>query len=265
MACNLEIKNVTSENVDDLINLCIPPGMEDNPLFIKGAEMKKKWALHNIEKYRCIAKLAYVGSKPAGLIQYVSIPEEKVVEITCIFVPEEKNLRKGIGRALFKALLEDMRKPKPFFDNDAPSAFITWAFQVPRRYPQHEFFRKMGFKRVEKDNPFFLYYPLKPGYVYRPKEEKFISLEEDEGKALIFMDYSCPFSVYFMEKIKELIREVAPDIPIRVINMLEEPEEVKKRGKVTFCVVNKKPIKTFFGNKKAFQNEVKEALGGSNS
>ena len=105
-----------------------------------------------------------------------------------------------------------------------------------------------------------LYYPLKEGYIYRPKAEKFTPQEEDKGKALIFYDPSCPFCIYFTEQIKESIREVAPNIPVRMINMFEEAEEVKKRGQVPYCAVDGKPITTFFMDKENFQKEVIEAL-----
>ena len=77
------------------------------------------------------------------MIQYQPKPDEKLVEITCIFVPNKENLRKGIGKTLLKSLLDDMRKPKPYFNNDTPLALVTWAFEVPGLYPQHEFYRKM--------------------------------------------------------------------------------------------------------------------------
>jgi N-acetylglutamate synthase-like GNAT family acetyltransferase len=258
---DLAIRDVHLENVEHLVNLCITPDRRNDPLFIEGMNVKKKWATKVIKKYGSVAKLAYLNLKPAGLIQYKPIPEEKLVEIDCIFVPEEENLRKGIGKSLLKALIEDMEKPKPFFGNDVPLAFVTWAFQVPGRYPQHEFYQKMGFKRVRENDPFTLYYPLREGYVYHPREERFIPQKEDEGKALIFYDPSCPFCIYFSEKIKESIREVAPNLPIRMINKFEQPEEVKKRGQVPFCAVNGKPIETFFMDKENFQKEVKEALG----
>ena len=222
--------------------------------------MKKKWATKAIKKYGGIAKLAYLDLKPVGLIQYQPIPEERLIEIACIFVPEKENFRKGIGESLLRALMEEMEKPQPAFSNDVPLAFVTWAFQVPGRYPQHEFYQKMGFKRVKEDDPFLLYYPIKKGYVYHPKEEKFIPQKEDRGKAIIFYDPSCPFSIYFSEKIKESVREVAPDIPVRMINRFEELEEAKKRGKVPACAVNGKPIEAFFADKENFQKEVKMAL-----
>jgi len=43
--------------------------------------------------------LAYLDSRPVGMIQYLPKLDEKVVEITCVFVPERGNFRKGIGRA----------------------------------------------------------------------------------------------------------------------------------------------------------------------
>lgn len=257
----LEIRDISLENIDHLISLCIPSDRKDEPSFIEGINVKKKWATQVIKKYGSIAKLAYLNSKPVGLIQYQPIPEEMLTEIMCIFIPEKENLRKGIGKSLLRALIQEMKKPKPAFNNEVPLALVTWAFQVPGRYPQHEFYKRMGFKRVRGGDPFLLYYPLKKGYVYHPEEEKFISQEEDEGKALIFYDPSCPFSIYFSEKIKESLREVAPNIPIRMINKFEEQEEVKKRGKVPFCEVNGKPIETFFMDKENFQKEVKNALG----
>ena len=81
------------------------------------------------------------------------------------------------------------------------------------------------------------------------------------GKALIFYDPSCPFCIYFAEQIKRAIREVASDIPIRMINMFREREEIEKRGQVPYCAVNCKPIRAFFMDKERFQKEVKEAIG----
>ena len=256
----LTVRDVNLENINHLIDLCIPPDKKDDLLFIKGINTKKKWATKAIKKYGRIAKLAYLDSKPVGLIQYQPIPEERLIEIACICVPEKENFRKGIGKSLLRALIEEMNKPQLALNNAVPLAFVTWAFQVPGRYPQHEFYQKMGFKRVKEDDPFLLYYPIKKGYVYYPKEEKFIPQKEDRGKAIIFYDPSCPFSIYFSEKIKESMREVAPDILVRMINRFEELEEVKKRGKVPTCAVNGKPIEAFFADKENFQKEVKMSL-----
>ena len=241
---NIEIRDVDRESIDQLIDLCVPPDKKDDSLFVEGVNVKRRWAVKVLEKYGSIAKLAYLNSKPVGLIQYQPKVEEKLVEVTCIFVPEEENLRKEIEKSLLNALIEEAKKPKPFFGNDVPFALVTWAFEDPGRYPQHEFYRKMGFKRVIEDDPLLLYYPPKEGYVYTPKEAKFIPQEEDRGKALVFYDPSCRFCIYFSEKIKESIREVAPNIP--------------------YCAVNGKPITASFVDKENFKKEVRKALKNSN-
>ena len=256
----LEIKEVSLENVDALINLCVPVNKQDDPLFVEGMKAKKRWATRVLEEYGSMAKLAYLDSRPVGLIQYRLNPEERLVEIGCIFVPEEQHNRKGVGKSLLEALIKDVKKPQPAFGNDIPHALVTYAFEVPGRYPQHEFYQRMGFKRVKEDDPFLLYYPLKKGYVHVRKEEKFIPQEEDKGKALIFFNPSCPWSIYFSKKTEESVRAVAPDIPIRTIDMFWEIEEVKKRGKPCSCVVNGKPIEVFFMDKENFQKEVKKVL-----
>ena len=257
---NLVIKDVDFESIDDLVRLCIPQEKRGNPLYVRGMNVKKRWVTEVIRRFGSIAKLAYLDSKPVGLIQYQPNPEERVVMVDCIFVPEEANLRKGIGKALLKALIREMEKPKAAFNGGVPLALVTQTFEVPGRYSQRDFFERMGFKRVKEDNPFLLYYPLEKGYVYQPREKGFTPQEEDLGKALIFYAPSCPFSIIFSERIKESISEIAPDLPIRMVNTFEEPEEVEKRGQVPALVVNGKPIKAFFMDKENFQKEVKKAL-----
>ena len=122
---NIEIRDVDRESIDQLINLCVPLDKKDDPLFIEGVKVKRRWAVKVLEKYGSIAKLAYLNSKPVGLIQYQPKVEEKLVEVTCIFVPEEEYLRKGIGKSLLNALIEEAKKPKPFFGNDVPFALVT--------------------------------------------------------------------------------------------------------------------------------------------
>lgn len=255
----LKITDVNLENAEHLIRLCIPPDKWRDPLFQEGMKAKKKWVSEALRKYGSVAKLAYLNSKPVGLIQYEPRPEERLVEIECIFVPEKEHLRKGVGRSLLSALIEDA-KSKHIIGEDVPLALTTYAFQVPGWFPQHEFYKRMGFKRAKEDDPFLLYYPIKEDYVHILEEGEFVPQEDDKGKVLIFHGPSCPWSIYFSEKIKESIREVAPDIPIRMIDMFWEKEEVRKRGKTPACAVNGVPIKSFFMDKENFQREVKQAI-----
>lgn len=99
-----------------------------------------------------------------------------------------------------------------------------------------------------------------PTFVYLPPEKKYFPQEEDEGKAVIFFDPFCPHAVFFSKKMEEAIKEIAPDLPIRIINEYEEPEEAKKRGTVYQCIVNAMPIESFVLDKENFRKEVMRAL-----
>ena len=257
---DLIIKDVYYDELDDFIGVCIPPDRRASKAFVEGARLKRNWAENIIERYGSVGKIAYYGGVPVGIIQYIPIPEEKVYEVTCIFVTPKDYTRKGIGRSLFKAVLEDVEKPIKFFGGEKADALVTWAFEVPNTYPQNKFFIKMGFKQVYPDNPYHLYYPLKEGYVYTPREKHYIPQGEDCGQALVFINPDCPFCIYFMEKTVSLIREVSSDIPLRVINVFNESSEVSKRGKVPFCIVNSYPIEAFVMDIEGFKKEVEDAI-----
>ncbi|MFX1563763.1 MAG: hypothetical protein ACFFDP_10725 [Promethearchaeota archaeon] len=256
----IKIKDANRETGDDLIHLCVPEEHADTPSFVEGMNVKKQWVNHVLADFGCVAKLAYDGKDPIGMIQYLPDPTEHLIKITCIFVPQTKNLRKGVGRTLTRNLIDDMKTPKPYFNDTTPNALVTWAFDIPNRYAQTEFYQKMGFKRAVGDDPFLLYFPIKKGYTHKAKEKVYIPQDEDRGKALIFLDPSCPFCISFTEQIKSLIIEVDTDIPIHVFNKYEVHDEVEKRGNISECIVNQHPIKSFFMDKENFQREVREAL-----
>lgn len=257
---SLEIKNITLNNLDNCIILCIQVNKRGDPSFIEGFNEKKRWAKKILEKYGNFAKVAYLNSEPVGFIQYLLRPEERIVEIMCIFIPEEKNLRKGIGKKLLESLRDEVNRPSSYFNNEIPDSIINYPIDIPGRFPQSEFFIKFGFKKILINGLLCLYYPLKEGFIYVPKEKDYIPQKEDKERALIFYDPSCPFCIYFSEKMKEIIKNINPEIAIKFINQYEESYEVEKRGKVYNCIVNQIPIKSFFLDKENFEKEVIEAL-----
>ncbi len=255
----MRVVNATLNNTDDLISVCIPKDKEDDPLFKEGATIKKRYVRKLLSEYGYqYAKIAYLDDTPVGMIQFAPKREEEIVEIHCIFVP--KNQGQGIGRMLLNSLILDMKRPLPFLDNKIPKGLVTNAFETGAGYAQHLFYRRKGFNLVSPDNPYLLYYPIEEGWKYIPAKKEYIPLEEDKGKALIFYNPNCPWCYYFTKKTEMAIRWVAGDIPIRIISE-EEQEEVRKRGSVSFCIVNGKRITTFIMDEENFRKEVKEALG----
>jgi GNAT superfamily N-acetyltransferase len=260
------IRDVDNANIDDLCRLCVTEKNRDDPVFRRGMEEKRKWATDMLKRWGHFAKLAYVDSSAAGFIQYEPLPDDKIVHVHCIYVPEERFWRRGIARKLFSSLVEDAKKPWSWFHDESAQALTTRTFpgEQPGQYSARLFFTKMGFWQVG-DDPDFLYLPLKERFIYKPQEAhkiEYIPQGEDEGKVLIiYGPSSCPYSYVFLKRAEQAITEIAPGIPIRWMNSAEVPDEVKKRGNVEGCIVNAMYIKSFILNKEAFQKEVIEALG----
>jgi hypothetical protein len=63
---------------------------------MKGVELEKIWARGMLERRGSVAKIAYVGESPAGLIQYTPVPDEMVVRIICILVPYKEHRSRGL-------------------------------------------------------------------------------------------------------------------------------------------------------------------------
>ena len=267
MMDEIAIKDVTEENIDDLCRVCVSPDMRSNPDWIRGAADKKKWAAEMFPKWGSFAKVAYENGNPAGMIQYRPSLEERVVCIDCMYVPVQKYWGRGIGSRLLRSLMEDVKEPMKWFDNRRPLALVTKTFLggEPEQYTAREFFSRKGFRQIGGD-PDHLYYPLQPGFTYKPipkKEVRHVPQDEDKGKVVIISgpDY-CPATYpYFLKRMEKYIREIDPGVYIRWIDSSEEPEEVSKRNvSVGACIVNGRLIKSYVLDKDSFQKEVRAAL-----
>ncbi|MEM2585128.1 MAG: GNAT family N-acetyltransferase [Thermoproteota archaeon] len=261
----VKIIEVSEDNVDDLCFLCVPSERLDDPSFMKGVELKRTWVKNMLRRWGSVAKVAYVEGAPAGFIQCLPVPDEKVVHITCIFVPQREHWRKGIGRKLLTSLIEDVKHPKSWFGGESSSALTTRPFpgEKPGQYPARSFFKDMGFKQVEGD-PGLLYYPLKQGFSYHPVEKRestYLPQEDDKGKAVVMYAPSfCPFSYFFLKKAVQEIEKTVQGLHVRWINSWEEPAEAEKRGISEGLIVNSRLIRSFVLDKEAFIKEVFAAL-----
>ncbi|MGY0288960.1 MAG: hypothetical protein ACUX7D_09440 [Candidatus Methanodesulfokora washburnensis] len=84
---SITVVEASDNNLDNLCMLCVPPDRKNDPVFMKGVELKKIWAGDMLKRWGSVARIAYVGESPAELIQYTPVPDEMVVRIICIFVP----------------------------------------------------------------------------------------------------------------------------------------------------------------------------------
>jgi len=258
------IEPLTKDRIDEFVSFCVGAEQRGNPFFEKGIEMKKDYVANRLEKFGSIAKIALDNEKKIiGILQYQPSIEEQLIEIQCIYVREKEYQQQGVGRALLESFIEDMKKPQAYFKDQPAKGIVTYAFEVPDYFPQHKFYKKMGFKQIRPDDPFYLFFPLEEEFVYKPKisEAQFKALPEDKNKALLFLDPYCSFSYFFAKKMETIIKEIQSDVEIIFIDIFKQKDEVDKRGGIVpFCAVNQIPIKTFFMEGEGFKQEVKAAL-----
>jgi len=264
---NLEIRNLTTNNVDDALDVCTPeklvPGW--NPFYSQGLKVRREWLLGLLDTVGSCCKIAYVDENPVGMIQftplhripYIAVQRKDALYIHCIFV-KHKFRSQGIGSQLLEALIDEMKKPNPLFENKPCQVFVTTALER-RGFKQPSYFRLKGFSRIAGDPSV--------GLLYRLFEEETETLDlpchgpkqvEEKG-VKIFYDPSCQYCIYFNESTKALIREVKPEVPIVELNLWNQPKEALRRcvtSRVTY--VNGTPI--IFQEPTQFREAVIKAL-----
>ncbi len=264
---SVTVKDVTSENVDDLCLVCVPEEKWSDPAWKRGVEEKRIWGLQMLKKSGSFAKVAYIDAIPAGIIQYQPLLEEGVVEIQCIYVHEQRFWGKGAGSALLAALIADMKKPLPWFENKPANGLIVHTFsgESAGQMSARDFFTRRGFKTVGV-NPDFLFLPFQEGFVYQPKpktERHYQPQGEDKGRVLLFCGPNNCSAAYpfFLKRMERYIREIDGKVPIDYVDISLEPDFVQKReARYGDCVVNGRLIRTFVLDKERFQEEVRVAL-----
>jgi len=262
----IELKNLDYGNIEDLLFVCSHKMLED-PVHQEGMQLKRKWLKEMLSKIGSVAKIAYYKGKPVGQILYFPEEIEKtkltkrkgVLWINCVYNPFKEAQRLGIGRKLVENLIEDCRKGRAC-GLKTVKFVLAKAFNTGEALSLPDFYRRLGFLQPPtSENSNALYKPVSGEYKPCPPKEGYVPLPEDRNKAVVFYSPICQFSYPFAVEIKELIREVAPELPIEIINEWEHPEEAIKR-KNHRLVVNAKPIYTFFKAEEQFKNEVKQAL-----
>ena len=165
----LDIRDVSTENIDDLINICVSQSGTPHAETLKEGSLKKKvWVEKALKTFGLCAKIAYVNEEPIGFVEFYPIQmfpvlrhmlgDHRVILITCVFVGGErtKGLQRqfqgrGIGSKLLQALIEDLRHRRiPYFGDEKTEkiAIGSWCSHTgfPEALPRfRRFFLKNGF------------------------------------------------------------------------------------------------------------------------
>lgn len=164
----IEIRDVTYENIDDLVGPGCAPRWDDSrhaQTLKEGGLKKKEWIRIALKRFGCCAKIAYSEGKPVGFIEFYPMPvfpllpkqQKRTVLITCVVIPEKTLQNRKIGSTLVQSLIEDLKhRPLPYFKNKHAEeiAVGSWGCHVgfPESLPR---FRKFWHKNGFKEDPTF--------------------------------------------------------------------------------------------------------------
>ena len=164
---NIQIKDVTMENIGDLMVPACAPSL-DNPNHARtlkeGGLRKKEWISKALQKYGCCAKVALLEGKPVGFIEFYPMSafpllpkrDKRTLLITCILVHNRALQKMGIGSMLVHALIDDLKQRSLVTFNGQRAeevAIGSWGCRTgfPESLPRfRKFFLKNGFVEDQK-------------------------------------------------------------------------------------------------------------------
>ena len=148
------IKDLSEENLDD------HPCFKYLRTTERTVAITKNWLRKVYSKFGACVKVAYIDDKPVAMIQYapkdifphINQPDaHKTILIHCVYIADKKYERKGIGRRLVEALINDLRKPHPYLKGEKFEKIEALAGKGrPGPAGPVEFFVKLGFEVVKQ-------------------------------------------------------------------------------------------------------------------
>jgi len=260
----VRIENLQESNIEDFIYVCSSKRLND-PVHQQGISLQRKWLHQMLEKYGACAKIAYYNEKPAAQILFYpeeadvtkAFRREGVLVINCMYNPTPEAQKIGLGTKLLQSLIRDARQRTSCVGDKQCKFILAKAFNTGEFLSLPEFYNKNGFLPTNEGNS--LYLSIEGSYEPTPPIGNYEPLPEDENKAVIFYSPTCAFGYSFTKRIETMVREVAHNIKIEMINEWEKPEESIKR-KNWWLIVNAKPIHTFFMDAAKFKEEIKQAV-----
>ena len=247
---SIDIVDVDENNVDDALEVCTFPSVRNEASYRIGCEIRGRWLLNVCKTVGPCAKIAYVGGKPVGMIEYTPLhvipyfktKRKDALYIHCIYVPKRYRHR-GIGYALLGSLINEMSGPNKLFRHGHCRLLVASASKI-HGYAQVGLFKRLGFRRIRGNVDVGLVLPLSSAVKVVKLDiplSKPRTLKEHGVK--IFFKPTCQYCTHTNESIKAEIRKVNKEIPIEECSLWEYPEEAVRR-RITYVAtyINGEPV-----------------------
>ena len=164
----VEIRDVTLENIDDLVGPGCAPRWEDPrhaQTLKEGGLRKKEWIRKALQKFGCCGKIAIAEGKPVGFIEFYPMQifpllpkrDKRTILITCVLIPEKSLQERGIGSKLVQALISDLKhRSLPCFNRQRAEELAIGSWGCHTGFPESKRrFRKFFFRNGFKEDPSF--------------------------------------------------------------------------------------------------------------
>jgi GNAT superfamily N-acetyltransferase len=253
----IEVKTI-KEGFGDVFEVCSPDA-EPGSKLMEGRRLRETWLRETLREHGPFTKVAYLDGKPVSQIMYypeaalpyISGSRVGVIRIECVYSRVQS---RGAGSGLLRDLVNEARKGIESLRGEPCRFLVTEPFSTGEGLDLKEFYKRNGFREGEDE----MYLEIHGDYEPRKKPE-YTPLEEDAGRAVVFYNVNCEYSVGFAEGVKRLIHEIAQGYPVDIINMWRAPLESSRRGN-ELVVVNQRPIKSYWRTPE-FRQEVEAAIG----
>ena len=257
----IRVVDLNDNNLEDVFEICSHNKLDD-PIQREGISIKRQWLLEFLEKHGSCTKIAYLNDKPVAQALFypeeskpsIKNPRKQTLNLHCIYNPFDEARGKGVASALIKSLVNDCKMGNICFKGKPCSIICTKPFNTHEDRSLLDFYASKGFKYANDE----MFLEISSSYEPR-KPVDFLSLDEDKGRAIVFYNPMCEWSFPFALRIKDILSEVSPDLPVYIIDEWRSLEESFKRGNEQI-IVNAKPIRSFWTQREKLIREVKKAL-----
>ena len=226
-------------------------------------EIKRGWLRDMLSHYGSCSKIAYLGERPVAQIlfypesvtPYIEKPREGVLHVHCVYNPFPETRGMGASSALIKSVIQEARTGLECMKGTNCSFISAEAFNTGEGLSMESFYSRNGFQKMGDE----LVLEISGKYVSRTPQV-YLPLPDDNGRAYVLYNPNCEYSYPFAVRINDFIQTLSEGYPTEIINQWTMPAESIRLAN-HYLTVNGHQVRSFWAQKEAFRDEVKEYLG----